>query len=205
MRILPAGCQPTEGDADMIVAVSLDRSGASRASLLAARLGAIVVRSSDEISGSAIGEVVRALMELERLLIRDEGRRIQLGAFLNRFVELRAVVAGRGVFRLIVAELPVDFALARSIGYIICDLVTVIETMESVDAPDVRIAVHPDGDQLVIAVAVDVSCDAAVLDLAGARAFNRAERLVASIGGSLVRGVEDGDTLFGAILPVADA
>ncbi|MBW6528541.1 hypothetical protein KZ813_16990 [Sphingomonas sp. RHCKR7] len=202
MRIRPAGCERHAEDADILVAISLDRAGAERAALLTARMAAVI--SEAPAGGSSVAEVARALAAIEKLLARGAGRLIRLDSFVNRFVGLRAIVARRGVFRVSVADVEADAALARSIGYILCDLVAVIETMAIREPPDVRIAVHPDDGQLVIAVAVDVSSDAAVLNLAGARALARVERLVASVGGSLVRGVRFGDTLFGATIPVAD-
>lgn len=204
MRILPPGCERHQDDADVLVAVSLDRSGAVRASLLAARLATIASMSPGLPDGRGLGETVQALDALERLLITDGGQTVELASFLERFVELRAIVAGRGRFRLSTIDVTVAFALARYVGYVVCDLVTVVETMRTSDEPDVRIAVHPDGDKLVIAVAADISCAAAVPDLAGARALKRVESLVHSVGGGLARGIRSGDMLFGVTLPVVD-
>lgn len=182
---------------------AISAATSSRAERLAARVvRRLQAGGADDEVLSSMGVMARSSMELERHLAAAGDDAIEAFSFLERFVHLRTMSAGRPMrVRTSIPDLGLSRDLARCVALVLCELVEVVELAQT-SPPDLMLALEERERDLVVALAA-VGGDAHPVPTGdGAAALRRAEHLVEAHGGGLTRGVRDRMMLVGLSLPV---
>lgn len=174
----------------------------------ASRAVAVIEEWETEVGTGAIGSAdregglgwrIRGRALVERLVADRPVGPVRFGHYMDRLAT-GALIASRGVGKVTTSfpDLLVDGVLARAIGLVLLDFLTVIETA-AVDpaALELVVSAQYDGVDLLVGLAGRGTGFAPVPSCAGMTALTRADAIVRALRGWMTRGMEKGDMVFG--------